>query len=129
MPSGRWPSIAAARSVWRASAVTPAARGPLPQTSPIDEHPLVLAGVEDVVEVAADLVELAGGAVARGDLDARDLGQRVGQQRRLQRVRDPRALGVQARVFDRRAGAPPELLGERDVARAEAPPGLGARRA
>ena len=35
MPAGLAPSMAAVRSVWRASAVTPAARGPLPQTSPI----------------------------------------------------------------------------------------------
>ena len=39
------------------------------------QRPVAAAGREAVVEVAADLVAVAGGEVARGELDARDRGQ------------------------------------------------------
>ena len=61
---------AAARSVWRASAVTEAASGPLPQTSPI-RAATGAARAEEVVEVAADLDPLAGGEEAHGRGEAR----------------------------------------------------------
>ena len=91
-----------------------------------DEREPAAADGERVVEVAADPVLDAGRAVERRDPPAGDVRQAAGQQARLQRARDVRALGVQARVLDRGAGAPRELLGELDVGRAEAPRRLGA---
>ena len=84
-----------------------------------DRVPLVLGGVEDVVEVAADLGALARRAVDGRELEARDLGQRRRQQRRLQRARDRRARRVEPRVLDRGRGARGEALGEREVAGVE----------
>ena len=55
------------------------------------ERPGAVAGREAVVEVAADLVALARGVVARRQLDARDVRQRRRQQRALERARDLRA--------------------------------------
>ncbi len=79
-----------------------------------------------VVEVAADPVLVARRAIQRRRRPAGHARQAAGQQARLQRARDVRALGVQARVLDRRAGAARELLGERDVGLAEAPARFGA---
>ena len=83
-----------------------------------DDHPPV-ADAEDVVEVAADLARLAGGAEARGGRDAGDDRQPRRQQAALQRGGDVRARRVQARVLDRDAGAAPELAGERQLAPAQ----------
>ena len=79
-----------------------------------------------VVEVPADPVLVARGPVELRRGPAGHVRQATGQQARLQRPRDVRALGVQARVLDRRAGAPRELLGERHVGLVEAPSRLGA---
>jgi hypothetical protein len=87
-----------------------------------DHHrPLLRRAREDVVEVPADLVELARRAVAGGQHGAGDLGQPRRQQARLQRVGDVGALGVEARVVDRGGRAPGELLGELDVDLLEQP--------
>ena len=66
-----------------------------------DQRPAAVALREDVVEVAADLVALARGAVARGQLQPGDLRQVRRQQRALQRLGGARALLVEARVLDR----------------------------
>jgi len=94
-----------------------------------DERHPAAAHSEDVVEVAADPVLVAGRPVQRADLPARDPRDPSGQQSDLQRARDVRALRVEARVLDRGAGAARELLGELDVGRGEAPPRLGADQA
>ena len=86
-----------------------------------DERPLGRRALEDVVEVAADLVELAGGAIAGGHQRARDLRQALGQELDLQGVGDPAALGVEPGVVDRHAGARRELLGQLDVGLLEEP--------
>ena len=57
------------------ASVTAAASTPLPQTSPSGEEP-VPAGSVHVVEVAADVEVFRGGAVARGQPHAVDVGQR-----------------------------------------------------
>ena len=74
-----------------------------------------------VVEVAANPVLVARRAIQRGRRPAGHARQAAGQQARLQRAGDVRALGIQARVLDRRPGPPRELLGERDVGIVEAP--------
>ena len=79
------------------------------------EHRAVLVVVEHVVEVAAHLVQLAGGRVERLHLDAGDLRQRLRQQRPLQGVRDPGSLGVETRVLHGGAGAPAEPHGESEI--------------
>ena len=84
------------------------------------EPPRAFVDLEHVVEVAADLVALAGRLVPRGDARAGDRGQRRRKQARLQRARDVVAFGVQARVVDRQPGTARELLGEREIGRAEA---------
>ena len=77
-----------------------------------DREPLALAGREQVVEVAADLVALAARSVQRGRLQASDHRQLGRQQRALERLRDRRARAVQARVLDRGADPQREILGE-----------------
>ena len=69
-----------------------------------DEPPRLAVDLEHVVEVAADLVALARGAVAGRDARARDLRERRRQQARLQGTRDVIALGVQAGVVEREPG-------------------------
>ena len=81
------------------------------------EHPAVGVVVEDVIEIAAHLVELARRRVQRLHFGARDLRQRFGQQRALKDVGDARALGVDVRAFDRRAGAPSQPHGQAEVRR------------
>ncbi len=66
-----------------------------------DERVAPVALREDVVEVAADLVALARGAVGRGQLQAVDLRQMRREQRALERLGRARALLVEARVLDR----------------------------
>ena len=91
-----------------------------------DRHPPA-GDREDVVEVAADARRLARGAEARGDRHTGDLGQPRRQQRVLERARDQHALAVHARVLDRHAGAPPELLGELEIHLVEPPAGVAGR--
>ena len=98
--------------------------GALPAHVAHDREPLALAGREQVVEVTADLMTVAGGAEQRCGLEAGDLRQDRRQQRRLQRLRDRRARAIEARVLDRCPGSQAEVLGEGDVARTEAASGL-----
>ena len=91
-----------------------------------DREPVAVGGREDVVEVAADLVALAGGAVDGAELEARDVGQQRRQQRGLERLGDRRPRAVQARVVDRRRRAQRQVLGQRQVALVEAAARLGA---
>jgi hypothetical protein len=85
-----------------------------------DHRPHAVGGAEGVVEVAADLVLLAGGAVARGELEAGHVGERGREQAALQRLGDVRALAVEPRVLDRERGAAGERLGEPGVVGREA---------
>jgi hypothetical protein len=81
-----------------------------------DHHrPLAVAGAEAVVEVAADLVALAGGDVARGQVDPGHVGQHRRQQRALERAGDAGPLLVEARVVDRERGALGEVVEQRLV--------------
>jgi hypothetical protein len=89
MPASDWPVMAAARSVWRAR--------------------------DDVVEVAAHLVQLARRRVSGLDLGSGDLRQRLRQQGALEDVRDARALGVEPRPFHGGAGAPGKALRDSQV--------------
>ena len=79
------------------------------------EHPAAGAVLEHIVEVAAHLIQLPGGAISRLDLGLGHLGKRLRQQRPLQGVGDAGALGVQPRVFHRGAGAAAEPLGDAEV--------------
>ena len=79
------------------------------------ERPGAVSGREAVVEVAADLVALTRGVVARRQLDARDVRQRRRQQRALERARDLRPLLVEPRVVDRKRGAARDVLEQREV--------------
>lgn len=66
-----------------------------------DGHgPAARRDLEQVVEVATDLVGLARRAVAARDLEAGDVGQPGRQERGLERPRGVVALPVQARVLD-----------------------------
>src|SRR5690606_10735932 len=67
---------------------------------------------EDVVEVAADLVALARGAVDDLDLDVRDVGEARGQQAALEGLADRHALRVQAGVVQGQGGPAGEVLGQ-----------------
>src|SRR4051794_16899457 len=100
MPAGEASYCAAARRVWRARPVIAAAFAPLPTTSPVTKNPGV-PGREDVVEVAADVGLDGARAVADRELDARDVGQRGGQQPLLEGLGDVAALGEQPRVVER----------------------------
>ncbi len=71
---------AAARTVWRASAVSAAASTPLPQTSPIATPHVPSREREGVVEVAADLDALGAGLQPAGEIDPGHLRQRARQQ-------------------------------------------------
>ena len=88
------------------------------------DHPAARAG-EDVVEVAADLVELAGRPVQDGGGPAGHLGQLGREQAVLERAGDRGAAAVAARVVDRDAGAAADLLRELALGPAELAPGLG----
>ena len=92
-----------------------AAVGALADDVADQQRPLALGGVEDVVEVAADLVAAPGGAVAGGQLDAGDARELRRQQRALQLPGDLGLLREQADVVERQRGAGDEALG---VARA-----------
>ena len=75
-----------------------------------DRHrPLPVGQVEDVVEVAADIVALAGRGIAGAELDVRHRWQGGGQQRALQRLRDGGALLVEPGVVDGERGAAGEV--------------------
>ena len=89
---------------------------PLSDHVPDHQHPAAGLVVEHVVEVPADLVQLAGRRVQRAHLRARDLGQRFRQQRALQEVRYAGTLRVDAGPFHRRPRAPPEPQREAEVA-------------
>jgi hypothetical protein len=84
------------------------------------QPPPPIAELEQVVEVAADLARRAGRPVARGDRARGSVGQVVGEQAALERLRDPTLLGVQPSVLVRqeleRAGR-----GDRVVATTEEP--------
>ena len=75
------PCVAAARMVCRAIAVTAAASGPVPHTSPMTSAQRRSSIGEHVVEVAADLADRAGGPVAHGDVDPSMSGRREGAGR------------------------------------------------
>src|SRR5262249_596328 len=77
--------------------------------------------LEQVVEIAADLVPVPGGVVAGLELQAGDLGQAGWQQAPLQGAGDPASLFEQARVVDRDRSAVRELLGQSQVVGAVAP--------
>ena len=67
----------------------PSARGGEPAADHVAHHrPRGRHEREDVVPVAADVGARPAGEVARGEADARDLRQPVGQQRALERLRD-----------------------------------------
>ena len=118
--SGRDSYAAAARSVWRASAVTDAASGPLPQTSPISAATAAGARREEVVEVAADLDALAGGDEAHGGgRGPGTVGQARRQQRALQHLGDVALARVGLRLGDGHGGELAELGEDRLVARRE----------
>ena len=84
------PRSATPRAVWRTSEVSAAACAPLPLTSPIIAVQ-VLAGLEEVVEVAAHLEALGARRVDGGRLDSRDLRQARRQERLLQGASPSRA--------------------------------------
>ena len=67
-------------------------------------RPAAVAGLVEVVEVAAELDVLAGRAEAHGGGQAGDVGQRAGAQAALQRARDRALALVEARVGDRHRG-------------------------
>ena len=120
---GERSSSANARSVCRARPAIAAASGPLPLTSPITNHHASFVDLEHVVEVAADLVALAGRPIPRRDTRAGNRGKRRRQQARLQRSGDVVTLRVEAGVVERQPGASRELFGEREIGRTETPPG------
>ena len=74
------------------------------------EVPLPLGGREDVVEVSADLEPLPRRVIRRGQLRAGHVRQVRRQQRRLQRLRDPRRRPVEPRVLHRGTRPQPEVL-------------------
>ena len=74
-----------------------------------------VSGLEHVVEVAADLVELRRADVGRGELKAGYLGQPRGQQAGLQRLGDLRPLAEHPVDPDGDRQVPAELLGEAEV--------------
>ena len=82
--------------------------------------PRAVADVEGVEEVTTDLVALAGGKVPGCQLDARDLGQRVGEQARLECAGHIGALGEESGVVGGHGGAPRQLLGDGEIVGAEA---------
>src|SRR6185295_20191482 len=70
------------------------------------DRPAAAAGLEDVVEVAADVVRLAGRPEARGDLEPGDVGQVGREEALLQPGGDIAALSVEPRVVDGYGGPP-----------------------
>ncbi len=82
-----------------------------------DGRPAAAARAEEVVEVAAQLDALAGGAEADRGRDAGHDRQRAGPQRALQRVGDRVLAVVELRVGDRDRGELGELGEDRLVAR------------
>ena len=82
-----------------------------------EQHHRAVADLEEVVEVAADGVAAARGAVGGRRAKARELGQAARQQAVLQRLGGARLLAEEARVLDGRARAQREVLDEREVAR------------
>jgi hypothetical protein len=85
--------MATARTVWRV--------GPLAHDVADHQRPLPGARAEEVVEVTADLILVAEGAVARRDLNTRDLRQARRQQATLQGAGHVGALLVQTRAIQR----------------------------
>ena len=91
-----------------------------------DDDDAAVGGLERVVPVAADVDVDLGGPVRGRDLHARDHGQAVGNDRRLQQL-DDAVLGFetllarlpQPRAFERRRAAPSEVDRELDVGRRE----------
>src|SRR5205807_3872975 len=71
-----------------------------------DDGPTALDHLEDVEEVAADLVALATGAVTGGHVEAGDGGELRGEEGLLEDMGDAGALLVQARVVDGHRRAP-----------------------
>ena len=90
-----------------------------------DHHQPLAVELPEVIEVASHLALLPRRPVQRGDLPTGDLGDRLGQQAVLQRARDRRALAVQARTLDGERRTRGDLLGELEIAAAEAAAGLG----
>ena len=76
------------------------------------EPPAVLPGRENVVEVAADLVALAGDLVRHRQVHAGDAGQLWGQQASLQGLAGQLLLFVEPGVVERERGAAGEVLGQ-----------------
>ena len=92
----------------------------------VAEHDQVAAlDRQDVVEVAAHVGVALAGLVSRARLPARQLGQALRQQARLQRVRHALLRRVQARVLHRGGGAQREVLDEAEVVLVEAAAALG----
>ena len=87
-------SMEAARMVCRTSAVTTAASTPLPSTSPSDDHPVVRADLEHVVEVAADLVSGTSRQVHPGDVEPGNDRHPIRQQRVLERASEHLSMGL-----------------------------------
>ena len=80
-----------------------------------DGPPLAVGDGEHVVEVATDIDRLVGGQVPSGELDARDVRERAGEQACLEPCRGVAELRVQPSVLDRDRSAAGELLHEHDV--------------
>ena len=73
MKAGDGSIVARARTVLRTVSVRPAARTPLPATSPISTTTWLSSTHEDVAEVAADELGLVGGLASHAQLEAGDL--------------------------------------------------------
>jgi hypothetical protein len=89
-----------------------------------DGRPDAVAALEDVEEVAADHVLVAGGQEDGRELDAGYLGELTRQQAGLQRLRYLGALRVQAGVGDVQACARRNRLGQHEVVVGEAAAGV-----
>jgi hypothetical protein len=104
--SSRWPALSHGRRPHGVPGLTGDGGRLRPLAAHVADHdrPAPVAGVEQVVEVPADLVPLAGRVVPGGHLEPRNLRQLAGEEARLQRPRHPGPLAVQAGVVGRQRG-------------------------
>ncbi len=102
--------------------------GALPADVAHRDRPAAGAGLEDVVEVAADVVGLARGPEPGCDLEAGDIRQVRRQQALLESGRDVAALAVDPSVVDCDRRSPRELFDRRDLAWPEGPVREGCER-
>ena len=89
--------------------------GALPADVTDDRGPRASADLEDVVEVAADVVALARRAVRGADVDAGHQRQRRRQQARLERVGDAPPVFVETGVLHCQCRTPRQLFDQHQV--------------